>query len=759
MHHVFVSYSRADAEWVRGLVKRLEQRRIDVWIDTDDIPVTVPWLAEVRDSVDESALFLRCDSPAFRGSASCSAEVGFAEHCGKPQYVVSVGTDLDWCAGQIMQTLRQVAPGRAQRTELRVLARDWDRGGRPRARLVSRKARRRLSEGLASPPPASSTEQAFLRASKSRTRWRTAIATAVVSLIMSSAATIVIFQTLQDKVNNVNSQLAIDYSQEHLGLNQVARDPYSGLQAAAGDGGDESESKGDVISEALLDPTPDDAFAVPGARSFVTRPVNRQVVVAAGRGREWQRSSDPGAAGRAATELPGSVPPAASGGAPSASSADGVTASGDGHSGQVRVLRNGHLWRIVSFDAAPAALAFSPDGRFLAATIGEQVEIADVRTAQLRNSLRGATGRLLDVAWSADGTHVWALDSARVFSWLAGDAVTLADDPSADFSAVLPAASPQSVWIVSAHQLTKISVASGKQTARITVPDTLVSAGASPDGTLALASGDHYLWVIPLSGAGQPRPVTVPGCPLGRPAFASATTAYLPCLGGSLLRLTLPSAAVTATITVPGESAGNGVFGAAADPGSGTVYVGDEAGYLYAVHGLAAVPIQASECDAEIEHIAVAPGDRAVLPVGSGSGQGTCTAIGLRAGRDPASQGSWQWNHVIELQQQSIYASAVAFSAGGGSFAIGYSNGTITMHPTLNLAPSLVDATADGMIRGMLTLPDGDLIAATDTGMVQRLRLCDGCISNAALAKVAAGRLKLDERLGLVRQTRVAAGS
>jgi hypothetical protein len=34
--------------------------------------------------------------------------------------------------------------------------------------------------------------------------------------------------------------------------------------------------------------------------------------------------------------------------------------------------------------------------------------------------------------------------------------------------------------------------------------------------------------------------------------------------------------------------------------------------------------------------------------------------------------------------------------------------------------------------------------------MVQRLPFCDSCISNAALAKVAAGRLKLAQRLGLV---------
>jgi hypothetical protein len=42
---------------------------------------------------------------------------------------------------------------------------------------------------------------------------------------------------------------------------------------------------------------------------------------------------------------------------------------------------------------------------------------------------------------------------------------------------------------------------------------------------------------------------------------------------------------------------------------------------------------------------------------------------------------------------------------------------------------------------------------------VQRLRLCDGCISNAALSKVAAARLRLAERLGLTRKVKTSQAS
>ena len=71
------------------------------------------------------------------------------------------------------------------------------------------------------------------------------------------------------------------------------------------------------------------------------------------------------------------------------------------------------------------------------------------------------------------------------------------------------------------------------------------------------------------------------------------------------------------------------------------------------------------------------------------------------------------------------------------------------MHPTGNLTPILVDNSADGMIRDLLTLPNGDLIAVTDTGMVQRLQLCDSCVSNTTLSKIARARLQLAVRLGL----------
>jgi len=740
VHHIFISYSRADGDWVRSLAKRLEQQRHEVWIDSEDIPVTVPWMAEVQDAIEEAALFLRCDSLAFGRSDSCSAEVSLATQAAKPQFVVTVGDDLDRCASQVDQTVRAISSARTQRTELRVLSRDWDRAGRPRNRLVSSLQRRRLSLALAVPPPVLEVEHSFLRASRSRARWRALVTSVTVVLIATSVLTTSVLRTAQDRINTANSQEAAAYTGEQDGLNLVDQDPYGGLQVAAQDGGDEANVHAEVISAALAEPTPDNAFAVPRARRFAVRPVGADVIVADAAGRDWSRSSATADA-RAATPGPAPVPVSP------APAPGGRTARAGSRSGLVEIRERGELWRRVTFDGVPQATAFSPDGRFLAAAIGEQVDVADLSTGQIRIHMRGATGDLLDVAWSTDGRHVWALSGNEVFSWLTGDVYTLADNPDAAFNSVLPASSPRAVWIVGRHVLTEISVATGQVLARRAINDTLDSAGATPDGSLALVSGQRHLWVVPLSGSAPPRSVDIRGCPLGRPTFSDDSTAYLPCIGGDLLTLAMPSASVISSVNVSAA----GVFGATALPGSHAVYVGDQAGYLYVVAGSRVTRIWASECDVDMSRIAVAPGDQAVLPVGSGSGMGTCTRIGLHSPGDPSDASSWTWNAVLEEQESSIFGSAASFSPHGGSFAIGYSDGTITMHPTQNLTPTVVVNTAAGMIRDMLTLSNGDLIIVTDEGMVQRLNLCDTCISDAALSKVAAAHLQVAEHLGLAR--------
>jgi hypothetical protein len=129
VHHSFVSYSRSDAAWVQQLVARLERHGVRIWIDRRDIPVTVPWMDEVRDAITEADLFLCCDSPAFQSSDNCRAETDLAAQAGKPQLKVAVAGDVAEAESNVLQSWRHIAPERFQRTELGP--------GRPSARRAS----------------------------------------------------------------------------------------------------------------------------------------------------------------------------------------------------------------------------------------------------------------------------------------------------------------------------------------------------------------------------------------------------------------------------------------------------------------------------------------------------------------------------------------------------------------------------------------------------------------------------------------------
>jgi hypothetical protein len=60
---VFISYSRADADFVRGLQQALEARNRRAWVDWQDIPPTAEWMQEIRDAIDGSDAIVFVLSP------------------------------------------------------------------------------------------------------------------------------------------------------------------------------------------------------------------------------------------------------------------------------------------------------------------------------------------------------------------------------------------------------------------------------------------------------------------------------------------------------------------------------------------------------------------------------------------------------------------------------------------------------------------------------------------------------------------------
>jgi hypothetical protein len=493
VQHLFLSHSHQDRDWVDQLdieLQRRLQRPGQIWIDKRNIPPTIQWQMEVRDAIEGAAALVACESASFHASENCRYEMEYARRFGTRIVPVRVGDDPGAAADYILDvlvtydehglTIADVA--RADRMELRRLARAWHQLGRPRRALVGRWHRRRLKRSLRQPPPAEQFELDFLRASLMRARRRTVVAVAAVLIAVCGGGSFLWYAARNPAVGNANLLQASAYHEQRLHLQAVDADPYTGLALAATRTDNESFTDASVIAAALGYAVPDDAFTVDRGRTglrFAQCFVTRDVILVDSAGDGWRRTATATDV-RAATRV--SVPPDTTGSGsppwPAELSVEQVTA------GVVDVYNSGTLWRTIRFGAPVVAPQISPNGRFLAAAGGSGVQVADLGTGRVRFTLRGAPGALTDLAWSADSARLWGTAANGAVAWTLADATTLRDDPSAAYSAILPSTDPHRWWLVDRHGLILIDEADGRTIESRTVPDELARGAGAPDGSV-----------------------------------------------------------------------------------------------------------------------------------------------------------------------------------------------------------------------------------------------------------------------------------
>lgn len=83
MTTVFISYSRKDQAFAKRLTDRLEQNKMDFWIDWIGIPPSVAWLKEIEKGIEEAEIFLFLLSPDSVISKPCKDEIDHAVKNGK----------------------------------------------------------------------------------------------------------------------------------------------------------------------------------------------------------------------------------------------------------------------------------------------------------------------------------------------------------------------------------------------------------------------------------------------------------------------------------------------------------------------------------------------------------------------------------------------------------------------------------------------------------------------------------------------------
>jgi hypothetical protein len=79
MPHLFVCYAREDTGFAFDLVRDLERRGFDCWIDRQDIPDGSEWRKEISEAIGACAVFLIILSSNSIASANVKRELAFAE--------------------------------------------------------------------------------------------------------------------------------------------------------------------------------------------------------------------------------------------------------------------------------------------------------------------------------------------------------------------------------------------------------------------------------------------------------------------------------------------------------------------------------------------------------------------------------------------------------------------------------------------------------------------------------------------------------
>ncbi|MEJ2858048.1 MULTISPECIES: toll/interleukin-1 receptor domain-containing protein [unclassified Saccharothrix] len=730
MHHVFISYSRRDEDWVLGLRAVLVERGVRTWLDKRDIPVSAPWLDEVTEAIKDAALFLVCHSPYWTASQPCAAEAAVASEVGIQQVVVAVGGRRRDAADNVITALRTVPPVSYPLRELDAQARGWQAAGRP-ARLLASKQQQVRSARFAD--AASPLGRAFLAASARRhTRRKTAVFTGVLITVVA-----VLFGMLL-----VAARSALDWNNEQqVGVYrrvveakvEIARDPYRGLRTASRLGDNESGIQADLLQGVLSTPVPDDAFDVPAAATgFATTPIGSDVLVKDVNQRTWSRAAS---AGEKRTADPG---PEGTGRAPSP-----YTASFDGH--VVTVWSRGQIHRKVHVPDARSVFAVSPDARWLAISSGSAVSVVDVEAGAVRRKMIGAPTEIGDLAWSADGNRIWATAGPKVVSWRWTTGTVLVNEPTRWFQAILPADSAHQAWLVERQgSLRLVSLQNGQTAREIRVDDTVIAVGGN--GTTVIIRGLTANWLVRLAD-GATRRFELPSTCSRRAGNLTLDTevAVLPC-DDSVVVVSLANGQVTRTVRVGGQGPG-----AATITKSGNVVIGGIDGEVFwndrGSDGTRT--LMTNLCGVDIAAVLVPPAEDQIVPIGTGAAQIGCARVAR------VVDGDWQWNTNLGAAPShgtrpslSLAALAGTFSPSGKAIAIGYADGSLVMQPTENLGPTVTVWDIAGGVRSVLLI-DSTLYVASRHGILQAIPWCDTCLTNAALAQQAATMANRAAALGL----------
>lgn len=709
---VFISYNRADGRPALALADDLRARGLRVWIDQRSIPVTVPWMEEIEAGLRGAVLMVVVDSPQWRRSENCQAELRIAEHWMVPTVWLNPALDARYAADQVIDALGGQQPAERVRAELFARAGQWSSNGRPARDLVGGRALQQYRKLLQSFAPSAAVPadvRAFVRASAARqTRKKTlrsvGVAVAMV-LVLGGIQAFVAFDRSQDRIDAAIQSFA------QAGRFQDAYDssPYEHLDLLT-----TTDSDGETVRWELAR-----AFAVPlpdAVTPVGSTPVGAQL--------EKRRGARTAAS-------------------PNRYFTAKLTEGGR----QIDVTdRSGKLVRTIPLPFEAGPLAWSPDSAWLAVVDDSDVRLFDVFGGNDSVALRGAPAQIQAVVVETSG--VSALVGDQVIHWPSPFGTPVSTVVAA-WSAGAQLPGTDSALLVGRHgELAVVDLARGAVTKKASVgtPETAVTAhvAVTADASAALVTSVDSdrevsaIHVVRLSDWSV-RSVSIGCVPTGVAVLEAREDVYVGCGRRGVGRLNLAS----------GELEVKSIEQSAVSVGAGGdgLYAGTEFGYVTDVDP-ASLGVKAragNGCPADVSPIAVTKDGEFVFTGGSSAANYGCAARVTFGQKTKADHLFFPW-------QTSNRAGALALDADNQLVAYGFDDGGVRVFNAVDFTTVAMRRPIPDPVRALVFSRDGNrLLVAGRSGSLQILDLSRDDGNNDNQRARAAEALRNGKALGLVR--------
>ena len=204
----------------------------------------------------------------------------------------------------------------------------------------------------------------------------------------------------------------------------------------------------------------------------------------------------------------------------------------------VQLFSGGALDRRIVADWPARVAVMSPDSRYIAVGTIDSVEVFDTDVGVRRMRLRGASP-VDEIAWSDDGSRIWALADGEAVSWKLERGETILDEPQKNYRALVRSSSSGQVWLVErSGTMREISLADGTTGTQIELGSLVKVVAGDARGERAAVVTEAGVQVVDLRSH-RSRKVTIPACESpDSPAFgADGKDLWFVCGGATAVRV------------------------------------------------------------------------------------------------------------------------------------------------------------------------------------------------------------------------------